>query len=430
LILDTISDLCRSKKNLFLPPAKLRHLQFRKLKAILVHADETISFYHRKFERAGVKPGEFRSVDDLRKIPITTRQEIQSTSLRDMIPQGFNSNNVVKSRTSGSTGYPLVVLSSRRIAINNSSIWLRAELQNGLRLWDKKLSIMEPEHFSKKGLSEYLGINRKVYSSIFADPAHQTASLLRARPDVIQGFPSSLAFLGRFIKERGLNVNPRLIFTVAEFLYDEDRKSIEEVFGGELFDYYGSTEIGLIAWECRAHGAYHINADNVMVDFVDSSGDSVSSEERGEIICTGLNNYVMPLIRYDQGDLGAAVHGKCSCGLKLPLMQLQGGRRDDFLRAINGRYISPNVFFPFPFDRVDNILQFRVVQEERDRILIQLVVKERYDPPSLRKAERRVKQLFGEDMNVSFSFLKKIHREKSGKLRKVVSRLPRVNHTR
>jgi phenylacetate-CoA ligase len=211
---------------------------------------------------------------------------------------------------------------------------------------------------------------------------------------------------------------------LAEFLDRASRESITKTFETELFDYYGSSEIGLISWECKEHGAYHINADNLIIQFIDSNGETVSPGESGEVVCTGLNNYAMPLIRYQQGDIAAGVEGECPCGIRMPLMQIIGGRKDDFLMGTDGRVIPPTVFYPYPFENLEKIRKFRVIQEKRDKLVIQLVVREGFDPQLLEGARKNVQRLFGEDMKVEFEFLEEIGRDPNGKLRKIMSRLP------
>ena len=109
--------------------------------------------------------------------------------------------------------------------------------------------------------------------------------------------------------------------------------------------------------------------------------------------------------------------------LEKPSIKRIEGRTDDFLIATNGRVISPTVFFPYPFDNLDEIKQFRVVQERKDKLRIEVVPKGEFLNRNrfFEKAEKKIKQLFGEDMNVEFKILKAIPRDKTGKLGKVIS---------
>jgi len=183
-----------------------------------------------------------------------------------------------------------------------------------------------------------------------------------------------------------------------------------------------SNEFGNIAWECREHSGYHINADNKFVDFVRGE-EPVSLGEHGEIVCTSLNNYAMPLIRYKLGDIGIPQEGGCSCGAVLPLMRLIEGRTDELLSTVDGRIVTPLIFFPYPFSNYEGIYQFKVIQEKIDKILIQLVVEDgdkTYDDV-LENARKEIKNVFGDSMQVEFEFLDEIKPDPSGKLRKIIS---------
>jgi len=364
--------------NLWLKPSILRKMQNKRLRAIVKHAYSNVPFYHKKFEEAGIKPDDIKSVEDLNKIPLTTKLEIQSKNFQDIVAANVDLKNLVKSTTSGSTGIPLTI-------------------------------------FSDRWIEEYI--------SIFDSAERQMALLREFKPDVIKGYASSLFILAAEFGETLRELETRLVFSGAELLDAASRKVICSAFGGELFDFYACNEFGLLAWECKAHDLYHLNADTTLVEFLDDEGEAVSPGEEGRVVCTGLFNYVMPLIRYKLDDVAVPVDDECSCGITLPLIKCVEGRTDDFLVATNGRVISPTVFFPYPFDNLGEIKQFRVVQERKDKLRIELVPKGEFLNRNrfFEKAEERIKQLFGEDMNVEFKILKAIPRDKTGKLRKVIS---------
>ncbi len=221
------------------------------------------------------------------------------------------------------------------------------------------------------------------------------------------------------------DIEPRLVFTSAELLDAASGKLVGSAFGAELFDFYACSEFGLLAWECKEHNGYHVNADSVLMEFVDDDGEAVASGERGKVVCTGLFNDVMLLIRYELDDVAVPIDDECSCGRALPLIRLVEGRADDFLMATDGRLISPTVFFPYPFENVDEIKQFRVIQQGRKKLVVQIVAKEVFSNQNqvVENAEKKLRGLFGGDMEVEFQFVEKIPRDPSGKLRKVISRM-------
>lgn len=417
-------DLLRSRRNLFLDREELSRLQFKRFRRLLSFAYLNVPFYNRKLRRAGLKPDDVRSIEDVKKIPLTTKKELRETSLTELVAPGLNLARCVRNFTSGSTGEPLLTVAGVRTNSFDGSMWLRAYLLNGMRLRDKMVVIKDlsahPEQY--RSWLEYLGLMRRRYVSVFCDSRRLLNYFILEKPDVIQGYPSSFAIMASFY-ESFVKVKPRLIFTLGEFLDKTDRALITDVFGTDVYDYYGSSEVGLISWECKCHSSFHINADNVFLEFVGKDEEVIGVGELGEVVCTNLYNYEMPLIRFRQGDVGAAVSGECSCGIRLPLMEIKGGKKDDFLLAAEGRLVPPTVFFPYPFENFERIRRFRVIQERRNKLLIQLVLSKPVDLSFLARATENIERVFGQDMEVEFEFLEKLDRDPSGKLRKVISLL-------
>lgn len=421
--------LYQLRKNLRLEPSRLQEMQRKRLRAIIRHAYENVPFYHRKFDKAGIKLDDIKSVADMAKIPMTTKSEIQACSLEDVVARNVDVNRCVKTMTSGSTGLPLTVIRDKRAEDFGSALWARAFMENGLRLRDRMAIISDPRYFPKdRGWFERLVraiIGRRKQISVFDDAKRQLRLLEDYTPDVIKGYPSSLAILADVCRKKASCVKPRLVFTGAELLDKGHRKLISSVFECELLDYYACIEFSLLMWECREHVGYHMNIDSAVIEFA-KNGETVAPGERGEIVCTTLVNYAMPLIRYRLGDVGIPIEEQCSCGKSLPLLKMLEGRTDDFLTAVDGRIISPAVFSPYPFENLEGIRQFRVIQEKRDKLTIQLVARESFlnSKQVLERARREIEKVFGEGMHVDFQLLEKIDRESTGKLRKIISRVP------
>jgi len=414
------------RRNLRLEPSSLKELQRRKLRVIIKHAYENVPFYHKKFDESGIKPDDVKSIADLSKVPVTTKSEIQARPFEEVVARNVDVNKCAKRTTSGSTGLPLTIVVDRRAVDFDEAVWFRALSEVGLRPWDRMAIIADPRSFPKsRSWFQRLGIARREYISIFDGAERQLVLMEKFKPDFVKGYSSSLEVLANFCKQQALTFKPRFVLTSAELLDDESRKLISSVFEADVLDNYSCEEFGLLAWECPAHMGYHMNVDSVVMEFVDN-GETIESGERGEVLCTTLVNQTMPLIRYRIGDVGVPVEDKCSCGRTLPLMKVVEGRLDDFLLALDGRMISPTVFFPYPFENLRGIKQFRVVQERRDKLTIQLAVTESFlnRNQDLEKARRKIQNLFGESMQTEFEILKKINKDPTGKLRKVISKIP------
>jgi phenylacetate-CoA ligase len=180
-----------------------------------------------------------------------------------------------------------------------------------------------------------------------------------------------------------------------------------------------------MTWECREHAGYHINVDGVVMKFLDEDGEQVAPGERGEMVCTSLADYAMPFIRYHIDDLGVPSDEICPCGRPLPLMKIVEGRKDDFLTSVDGRTVSPMIFSHLWYlGHPQGVTQFRVIQESRDRLTIQLEgLKAPLDQKIVIDARSRIAEVLGKDIQVDFQLVDTLDDDPSGKLRKIISRV-------
>ncbi|MEM2145104.1 MAG: hypothetical protein QW279_07070 [Candidatus Jordarchaeaceae archaeon] len=420
----TLFYLHQLNRNLRLSTSQLQEMQLKQLKAMVRHANEHVPFYHKKFRAAGIKPADIKSIADLSKLPITTKEEIQSADIKDIVAVDTDLSSVIQRITSGSTGFPLKVFVDRTTADFEDAVWARTFFENGVKVYEKMAVIADPRSFPKRKFFQYFGLMRRKYISIFEDVRRQFELLQEYKPQVIKGYPSSLCMLADFYNDKREAFKPRLIFTSAELLDLTSRKIINSAFQVDLLDNYACNEFGLLAWECHEHNGYHMNIDRAVIEFV-NEGTPVDFGERGEIVCTSLFNKAMPLIRYNTGDVGVTLKEQCSCGRTLPLLKIVEGRKDDFLRATDGRLFPPTIFFPYPFESLKGIRQFRVVQSKIDKIDILLSVDQTFTDSAqvFEKARENIQKLFGNDMQVEFKILDNIPPDRSGKLRKVISNI-------
>jgi len=211
---------------------------------------------------------------------------------------------------------------------------------------------------------------------VFLNVSQQLSFLKSLDPQVLEGYSSSLLLLAKEIKKLGLQgINPRIMFSGAELIDDFSRSFIEEVFDAPLYDHYATIEFERMAWQCPQKDEYHIDADSLIMQFVDKEGEEVASGEKGEVVCTSLFNYAMPLIRYSVGDIGVPSDHHCSCGIAFPMMKVLEGRKDSFLIFPDGRLVSPRSFTVAirQFESYFDIDRFRIIQKTSD--LIEVIVK-------------------------------------------------------
>ena len=236
----------------------------------------------------------------------------------------------------------------------------------------------------------------------------------------IVGYPSAVHALAREVLSQNLAA-PRLDFVLAnaEGVPDQQRREIEEAFACPVRETYGMAEIVANASECQ-DGRMHLWPEVGEIEVLDRTGANVSGE-MGELICTGLLNVDMPLIRYRVGDRGevAAPGSSCTCGRLLPLLSAVDGRIDDILYTPDGRLIG----------RLDPVFKSRlpikeaqIIQDKLDLIRIRYIRDESFSPDDAQSLIDRVRDRMG-DVRVILEEVDSIPRTNNGKFRAVVSNL-------
>jgi phenylacetate-CoA ligase len=239
--------------------------------------------------------------------------------------------------------------------------------------------------------------------------------------------------MAKELEKSGLEIHsPRILIGEAEMIDRNERHLIEKKFAAPLCDQYGSVELEVVAWQCEEKSYYHIDADTVIVQFIDQNGDEVSPGEKGEIVCTSLYNYAMPFIRYAVGDIGVAADAdaSCRCGRKLPLLKNIEGRKDSLIVLPHGRVLTPLAFgwamefFKYYFE----IDQYRLIQKKFDFFKLLIKVRDGCDVDKRFMADELIKHLrsmlnISQEVTFDVEFIDSIPLDKSGKLRKVISEI-------
>jgi len=392
---DVIRGTNRSKygksleKSQWLPPEEIRETQDKSLRAIIKHAYDTVPYYHRIFNENNIVPDDIKAAKDLTKIPVLTKQDILKH--KDEMVSSVIDRSKLLSYMSGGTGNQITFkvtkdqISWELAAEFRAYGWADYKLGDKLLMfWGSPIDLAKHEALMKR-LTSWVERVKVVNTYMISDSAMKghLETMRSYRPQVIKGYASSVYMVAKYLKDNGIDdITPRAIVTSAEMLYPHYRKVIEDVFGCKVFDFYGSREIGALAAECSEHNGFHINAENVLMEFV-KDGEQVV-DERGIIHMTSLRNYGMPFIRYEIGDVGKPSEEQCNCGRGLPMIETLEGRESQFMAVVDkttGKIIPVSTAAPGP---IGNLLMYipvdsyRVIQESLDRIVIQVVAGEGY----------------------------------------------------
>ena len=399
--------------------------QTRKLAVTVELARRASPFYRELWTTAGPRS----SHPVLDGLPVVTKAQLAAAPEAFPLP-GFR-GRVVTSRTSGSTGSPMVF---HRSLEQESWFWaLRFRIWSwaGYRPGDPYLTInLNPRLGWRKHLQDVLF--RCAYLTFNADNQDSARIVARLSADGIRhlnGFSSSLYVLARYMIERGAGA-PCItgVTSTGDTLFAPYREAVEQAFGVRVLDYYGAGGEGVhLASQCPQSGTrYHLHPENAVVELLDERG-PVPPGVPGRLVVTQLDNAAMPLIRYELGDVavGAPPHARCACGRTLPLLERVEGRIPDLIAVPDGTFLVTH-FFVVLFKNLQSIDRYQVVQDEHDRIRVRLVGRLGAEGGEVETAVRRAVETATRGLlAVEFEWVDEIPLSGAGKRRLVVSRFGR-----
>ncbi len=309
-----ISHYLRDVEELYrLSPEELRQRNEKVFLEIFHSAYNQSSFYHKWYIENGIKEEDIRSLEDIKKLPVLTKEMVREHGLEMLTT---NKIFLIKGHTSGTTGSPLTVYESW------PSIWIaRAYLVYYRKLcgfeYGRDVIASMRGHLDKKDTYSYIHCAKTLYLSSYNINPETTKVFFNVindrKPKAIEGYPSTLYSFALFLKDQNLELHIPLCFTSSENLYDYQRTIIEKVFNTIIFDHYGLTERTISLSETLNHDGYY-----------EVPGFSLNEYYDNCIISTSLINKAFPLIRYKNGD---------SVEMKTPQMT----NKLDIIKSINGR---------------------------------------------------------------------------------------------
>ncbi|ABE51335.1 phenylacetate--CoA ligase family protein [Methanococcoides burtonii] len=321
---------------------ELRELQLNRLKKTAASAYNNVHFYREKFEALGITPEDIRSLDDIRKLPMTKK-----TDLRDNYPFGLFAvpkRDVVRIHaSSGTSGKPTVV----GYTANDIETWANMMARNftmvGLDANDVFQNAVNYGLFTG-GLGFHYGIEQlgaMAVPSGTGNTARQIEMMQDFGVTAIHCTPSYGLYLAETVRE--MNIIDQLSLRVgcfgAEPWSSSTRKELEDAFNIKAYDSYGLSEMmgPGIAFECQEQDGLHIWSDHYLVEVLDEDGEQVAEGEKGELVLTSLTKEALPMIRYRTGDITRLLKSECACGRTSNRISRILGRADDMLivRGIN-----------------------------------------------------------------------------------------------
>ena len=326
-----------------MPLGKLKKLQEERLQTVVTRAYEKTAFYRRKFDEAGVKPGDIKTVDDLKRLPLVhSLEDFRKAPIFDRLAVPYEEVKYVES-TSGTTGIPMAVLWSKRDWDAVMDLEPRARWTLGARPEDT-VHLLTGFPCCQRGYQE-LGARVLALSAGRGNLDNQIRLGQMIGVTVIEQLPSlALKYFER-AKEMGIDVKQlgiRLVSGVGEGWARAYRKKIESEYGVQFADMYGSVDAGLVGAECEARQGMHIFLNLCILETINpETAEPLDVGQEGELVVTLLWNEATPIIRYRMGDIASLLPYKlCPCGRTLPKMGMVKGRLAHSVK-VKGKRIYP-----------------------------------------------------------------------------------------
>lgn len=403
---------------------ELARLHRARLRELLDHATSS-PFWARRFADAGVDPQGPDPIEELFKLPVLTKADVQA-NLGDFRTQvGRARSGLLVAHTSGTTGSGLVFPETRAADAFTWATWWRYRGWHGIQrgrwcgYFGGRTVVPSSQSTPPYWRTNYPG--RQVQFSAYhlsEDTAAAYLSEIRRRGLTwLHGYPSFLGLLANFALDSGAPapVSVEIVTTGAENLLSHQRDSIERAFGSRVTQHYGQRESVANFSECPK-GRLHVDEDFSIVEFLPSSGG-----EDSRIVGTNLRNSAFPLLRYDTGDRAIVTGSECDCGRVGRVVDAVDGRQEDYLILSDGSRVG----------RLDHLLkdmtsireaQFRQSVPGEAELLV--VPGPDYADLEEHRLGQEVLQRLGGRLRVSVRLVDRVPRTQSGKLRFVVSSLP------
>lgn len=387
LFSDTLSDLRAMRQA---ERGNDRKLLGRRIRDLVKHAFDNVELYRCKYEQAGIRPEDIQTIDDMEKLPVITRQDLVDGFPKAILAKGFGSEDCRLVATSGSTGTPLRVYRDRdllrrnalTVALANRVLGRQARVRVRARVLaidvDSPASLESVIQEEVAKLPHLLSKGFRPFDAGKSSHEHIRV-LAECKPDILLAYPSVLRNMAVTARKEGLHLHqPRIIGLSGELLDENTRRTISDVFKGEVINCYASTEGDVMAMECSQHRGMHIVSSRVVLEIA-KDGKAVPPGVPGSVVLTNLSNMSTPIIRYSgMGDVAVLESEPCPCGNRQPLLKVVEGRLVDSLVLSDGRLLHPFTL-TLALENVPLIAKFQIVQESLDSVRVLVVPETRYD---------------------------------------------------
>lgn len=407
--------------------SEIENYQNEELRKIVKHAYETVPYYNKLFKNIKLGPDDIRTKADLYKIPVLTKEVVRK-NWKQLISNNYRIKNLIRTRTSGSTGKALEFYLTHEALQFQWAVWWRFRKRFGVKFGEPHCNftgkIAVPLNQKNPPFWRFC----KPLNQYIINMHHIVPQNIKAIIDFLNshkfifysGYPSIIYNLCSLIEEEGLSLTspPEFVFTGAENLLENQREMMQHVLGCMVIDQYGFAEGCGNASRCEKD-FFHEDFEFGILEGVDEENLPISNGT-GKIISTGFANYGMPFIRYEVGDVGTFVKGYCRCGRESKILKYIDGRNEDYIITPEGRKIRR---FGYIFKNTKDVKEAQIIQQKLGEIIIKIVKRENYSTHDEKRIRGEIAKWISPKLKVYFEYVSKIERDQSGKFKAIKSYL-------
>jgi phenylacetate-CoA ligase len=411
---------------------RLEEYQIEQLSKLLEHSYENVPYYTRIFDENGLKTSDIQDFKDLRLLPYLNKDLIRN-NLKDLKAKNFSQNKFEYVTTGGTSGKPLGFYYERGVSRAQEWAYIKSLWEEvGYNFRDKcvilKGNVVESSDKGKYWGNTFFGrwLLLSSYHMTDKNLFNYVKKIKEFKPKFIQAYPSTITILASFMKKNSIKPfdSIKAILCGSENFYKEQRELVEDVFNCRTFTWYGHSERTLLAGECEESSKYHLFPQYGVFELVNSKGKILKNKgTKGEIVGTGLTNYIMPLIRYKTDDM-TSLGDKCNCNKNYQIIENVTGRwTQEFIVSKEGNLI-PITAINMHSNVFDSVEQFQFLQEIEGQLIIRIVKKGSYTYNDTQRIKYEIIKKLGKETKLEFQFLDEIPRTSRGKYRFLIQKLP------
>lgn len=404
----------------------------------------SIPFYQRLWSAAGIRAGDIRSLDDLTRLPTFSVDDLRDSierkppfgDLMGIDPETDEPMPLVLQTSGGTTGLPRPMLFAPQDREVMNIMTGRRLYMQGVRAYDLvqvvfSLGLTNGGMLMREGIWKYSGAIPVMTGSGEQTSTRRQIEIIQAwKSRFLIGFSSYLRHMGLVARDE-LKIDPRTLGVkgLISHIGLDDRDSLEELWGADVFDNYGANEAGSIAAECRYKTGSHVFEDAFVLEINDpDTMRPVAPGTRGVVYLTSLFKHVAPLIRYNTNDVSAFARGTCPCGNTHRRLERLYGRNDNMVK-LRGTNVFPEAVGALVAKDPRCNGEFICVVETlagRDEMTVMVETSEEIDSNVERDLGTRFKEALGVTLKVNAARIGALDQltglSKTSKIRRLIDR--------